>query len=60
MEVAECIGGPSLAGVMRLLAQDHAGWAGALLALCSCRTCMSYFLVAGMMVLPLLCLFLCR
>ena len=39
MEVAECIGGPSLAGVMRLLAQDHAGWAGVLLALCSCLTC---------------------
>ena len=32
MEVAECVGSPSLAGVMRLLAQDHAGWAGALRA----------------------------
>ncbi len=32
VEIAECIGGPSLAGVMRLLAQDHAGWAGGLLA----------------------------
>lgn len=39
MEVAECIGGPSLAGVTRLLAQDHAGWAGALLALLSRLTC---------------------
>jgi len=26
--VAECIGGRPLAGVCRLLAQDHAGWSG--------------------------------
>lgn len=26
--VAECIGGPQLAAVCRLLAQDHAGWSG--------------------------------
>jgi hypothetical protein len=29
VEIAECVGGPGLAGVCRLLAQDHAGWAGA-------------------------------
>ena len=28
MEIAECVGGAGLAGVCRLLAQDHAGWAG--------------------------------
>lgn len=28
MEIAECVGGTGLAGVCRLLAQDHAGWAG--------------------------------
>ncbi|KAK9819580.1 hypothetical protein WJX81_006116 [Elliptochloris bilobata] len=28
VEIADCVGGSSLAGVMRLLAQDHAGWAG--------------------------------
>ncbi len=26
--VARCIGGPGLAAVCRLLAQDHAGWSG--------------------------------
>jgi len=28
-EIAECIGGHSLASVCRLLAEDHAGWSGA-------------------------------
>lgn len=27
-EIAECIGGHSLASVCRLLAEDHAGWSG--------------------------------
>lgn len=26
--IAECIGGPGLAQVCRLLAQDHGGWSG--------------------------------
>lgn len=26
--VVECIGGPCLAAVFRVLAQDHAGWSG--------------------------------
>ena len=27
-EIAECIGGHSLASVCRLLAEDHSGWSG--------------------------------
>ncbi len=51
VEIAECVGGPGLAGVCRLLAQDHSGWAGAhethllrqrtgaLTARCTCLCC---------------------
>jgi len=34
--VAECIGGPGLAQVCRLLAQDHGGWSGAVTDRGSC------------------------
>lgn len=28
-QVAKCVGGRGLAGLLRLLAQDHGGWSGA-------------------------------
>ena len=60
MEVAECIGGPSLAGVMRLLAQDHAGWAGVLRAVIWPDMHQSLFVgVCGMVMLLLLDTLLC-